>query len=301
MSYANPIAGSRGVGAGFATVDLSRRNEPAAREALPRYCPPDRDHGRLAHARHRLPLGPRTELPRPSRPIRSRKPTRWPTPSRAAISTTSRTNSATCCCRSSFHARMAEEQGAFDFGDVVETITAKLIRRHPHVFADADGQTAKAVEGLWERIKSEEKAERGEAGANRRAGRGAGRPARVDPRAEAAEQGRPGRLRLERSPRGARQDPRGSRRDRSRTRSLGEGRSGGRGRRSSVRGGQPRPPSRRRSGRRAARRPTSNSSAVSGQSNARWPRAEKRRKEASFAEMDALWDAAKAEEKAREA
>ncbi len=62
-----------------------------------------------------------------------------------------------------FHARMAEEQGAFDFGDVVEGITAKLIRRHPHVFADAQGRTAEAVKGLWERIKAEEKAERGEA------------------------------------------------------------------------------------------------------------------------------------------
>jgi ATP diphosphatase len=61
-----------------------------------------------------------------------------------------------------FHARMAEEQGLFDFGDVVETITAKLIRRHPHVFADEQGRTAEAVKGLWERIKAEEKAERGE-------------------------------------------------------------------------------------------------------------------------------------------
>lgn len=61
-----------------------------------------------------------------------------------------------------FHARMAEEQGIFDFGDVVETVTAKLVRRHPHVFADAEGRTAEAVEGLWERIKSQEKAERGE-------------------------------------------------------------------------------------------------------------------------------------------
>jgi ATP diphosphatase len=60
-----------------------------------------------------------------------------------------------------FHARMAEEQGAFDFGDVVETVTAKLVRRHPHVFAGADGRTAKAVEGLWEHIKLQEKAERG--------------------------------------------------------------------------------------------------------------------------------------------
>jgi nucleoside triphosphate diphosphatase len=62
-----------------------------------------------------------------------------------------------------FHARMAQEQGAFEFGDVVEGITAKLIRRHPHVFADAQGHTAQAVKGLWERIKAEEKAERGEA------------------------------------------------------------------------------------------------------------------------------------------
>jgi len=57
-----------------------------------------------------------------------------------------------------FHARMAEEQGAFDFGDVVQAITEKLIRRHPHVFADETSQTPHAVEGLWERIKAEEKA-----------------------------------------------------------------------------------------------------------------------------------------------
>ena len=60
-----------------------------------------------------------------------------------------------------YHARLAQEQGAFDFGDVVETITSKLIRRHPHVFADAHGRTAEAVKGLWERIKSEEKNGRG--------------------------------------------------------------------------------------------------------------------------------------------
>jgi ATP diphosphatase len=57
-----------------------------------------------------------------------------------------------------FHARMAEEQGAFDFGDVVQAITEKLIRRHPHVFADETSPTPRAVEGLWERIKAEEKA-----------------------------------------------------------------------------------------------------------------------------------------------
>jgi nucleoside triphosphate diphosphatase len=57
-----------------------------------------------------------------------------------------------------FHARMAEEQGAFDFGDVVLAITEKLIRRHPHVFADETSHTPRAVEGSWERIKAEEKA-----------------------------------------------------------------------------------------------------------------------------------------------
>ncbi len=56
-----------------------------------------------------------------------------------------------------FHARMAEEQGAFDFGDVVASITEKLIRRHPHVFGDERQHTPQAVEGLWERIKAREK------------------------------------------------------------------------------------------------------------------------------------------------
>jgi ATP diphosphatase len=60
-----------------------------------------------------------------------------------------------------FHSRMAEEKGAFSFGDVVEAITQKMIRRHPHVFADANGKlTPSDVKGAWDRIKAEEKAER---------------------------------------------------------------------------------------------------------------------------------------------
>src|ERR1035437_401247 len=60
-----------------------------------------------------------------------------------------------------FHARMAEEQNAFSFGDVVEAITLKMIRRHPHVCADKDGRlTPSDVKGAWDRIKAEEKAER---------------------------------------------------------------------------------------------------------------------------------------------
>jgi ATP diphosphatase len=59
-----------------------------------------------------------------------------------------------------YHARMAEEAGAFAFPDVVEAITAKLIRRHPHVFGDANAQAAGAAKASWERIKAEEKAAR---------------------------------------------------------------------------------------------------------------------------------------------
>src|SRR6202790_1906967 len=43
-----------------------------------------------------------------------------------------------------FHARMAEELGVFAFGDVVEAITRKMIRRHPHVFADSSGRLTPA-------------------------------------------------------------------------------------------------------------------------------------------------------------
>jgi ATP diphosphatase len=60
-----------------------------------------------------------------------------------------------------FHARMAQEQGAFDFADVVEAITTKLVRRHPHVFGDARDLTPERVKDLWEEIKRAEKAERG--------------------------------------------------------------------------------------------------------------------------------------------
>src|SRR5437764_5254234 len=60
-----------------------------------------------------------------------------------------------------FHAQMAEEQNAFAFGDVGEAITRKMIRRHPHVFADKNGNLAPShVKGVWDRIKAEEKAER---------------------------------------------------------------------------------------------------------------------------------------------
>ena len=57
-----------------------------------------------------------------------------------------------------YHAQMAEEAGRFSFGDVVEAITAKMIRRHPHVFGDEKARGAGMAKGMWEKIKAEEKA-----------------------------------------------------------------------------------------------------------------------------------------------
>ena len=59
-----------------------------------------------------------------------------------------------------FHARMAEEEGAFDFGGVVEAVTTKMIRRHPHVFGPARDLTPDQVKALWGEIKAAEKAAR---------------------------------------------------------------------------------------------------------------------------------------------
>ena len=56
-----------------------------------------------------------------------------------------------------YHARMAEEAKAFAFPDVVEAVTTKMIRRHPHVFGDADARAAGAAKGQWDKIKAEEK------------------------------------------------------------------------------------------------------------------------------------------------
>lgn len=67
-----------------------------------------------------------------------------------------------------YHARMAEEAGTFDFGAVVEAITTKMIRRHPHVFGDEIARSAGMAKGAWNRIKAEEKALK----AARRAARG---------------------------------------------------------------------------------------------------------------------------------
>ena len=59
-----------------------------------------------------------------------------------------------------FHARMAKELGHFNIGDVVEAVTAKMIRRHPHVFGTPSARSPKMAKGMWESIKAQEKAEK---------------------------------------------------------------------------------------------------------------------------------------------
>jgi nucleoside triphosphate diphosphatase len=73
-----------------------------------------------------------------------------------------------------FHARMAEEANLFDFDDVVEAITRKLIRRHPHVFGDARSLSPDGVKTLWTEIKAVEKREKAAARARE------GLPAEID-------------------------------------------------------------------------------------------------------------------------
>jgi ATP diphosphatase len=61
-----------------------------------------------------------------------------------------------------FHARIAEEKRLFDFGDVVDAISDKLVRRHPHVFADARYADAEEQSRAWDEIKRAERSARGE-------------------------------------------------------------------------------------------------------------------------------------------
>lgn len=62
-----------------------------------------------------------------------------------------------------YHARMAEEAGAFAFGDVVQAITAKMITRHPHVFGDLRGADEAAVQANWRLFKEAERAGKAQA------------------------------------------------------------------------------------------------------------------------------------------
>ena len=75
-----------------------------------------------------------------------------------------------------FHAQMAGEAGHFGFGDVVDAISTKMVRRHPHVFGDASVEDAAAQTRAWEELKREERAAKGEADASALAGVSRGLP-----------------------------------------------------------------------------------------------------------------------------
>lgn len=63
-----------------------------------------------------------------------------------------------------FHAQMASEQGSFDFDDVHQAVCDKMLRRHPHVFADFEVRDAAHQKQVWEEYKSEERKQKGEHG-----------------------------------------------------------------------------------------------------------------------------------------
>ena len=60
-----------------------------------------------------------------------------------------------------YHAQMAAEEGSFTFDDVIEGVVRKMIRRHPHVFGDAEARAAGVAKGFWEANKAKERAATG--------------------------------------------------------------------------------------------------------------------------------------------
>ena len=163
-------------------AEVSRRDDPPEVEMLvgsydvpgSRAARPGRRDGPAALAR-RLPVG-----------RRSRRTSRWcPTSSRRRTRRSRRSSPATAAHMAEelgdvllqvvFHARVAQEHPDAPFGidDVAGGIVEKLVRRHPHVFADVDADTAAEVSVNWEQIKAER-----EGRAHGRAGRHTGRAAR---------------------------------------------------------------------------------------------------------------------------
>jgi len=65
-----------------------------------------------------------------------------------------------------FHAQIGADEGAFTIDDVITRVNAKLVRRHPHVFADASARTPEEVKGQWEQVKAQERAAQGRAEAS---------------------------------------------------------------------------------------------------------------------------------------
>jgi uncharacterized protein YabN with tetrapyrrole methylase and pyrophosphatase domain len=92
----------------------------------------------------------------PSKSISLRKPMKYWMPLKTDPLRKPAENWGTCCFKFSFLAILGEEKGDFDFLKVVREITAKMIRRHPHVFSDTKVSSAEEVAANWARIKRQE-------------------------------------------------------------------------------------------------------------------------------------------------
>ena len=162
------------------------------------------------------------------------------------------------------YARMAEEKGDFDFGDVVASISTKMIRRHPHVFGDAEVASEAEVRENWETHEGRRAGGQGQAAAHQRArGRRPG-TTRFGARREVAEARGSGRFRLGRFGRRGRQGARGTGRVRGDLfRACRPNRTGARGRRLAVLVRQSRQASRGRCRAGAAQRKSSLRAALS--------------------------------------
>ncbi len=188
-------------------------------------------------------------------------------------------------------ARLANS-GAFAFDDVVDAICDKLTRRHPHVFGDAVVADAAEQTAAWERMKREERAARGDAGALADVPDGT---AGTDARAQARRAGGAGRLRLARRGRAARQGRRGAGGARRRARRGGSRGARGGTRGSPVLGGEPRAPPATSTRNRRCGGPTSASPDAIATSNSNSTVSASRSGSASPELLDRLWTAAKAE------
>ena len=113
----------------------------------------------IASARPTAARGTASRPTRRSASTSSRRPTRsttrsTPTPPRPALAE----ELGDLLLQVVLHAQLAAEAGVFDLTDVQAAIAAKIVRRHPHVFGDAEAQTAADVNRQWERIKADERA-----------------------------------------------------------------------------------------------------------------------------------------------
>ena len=196
---------------------------------------------------------------------------------------------------------MASEMERFEFADVVDAITRKMIRRHPHVFGDASRDEFLGG-NMWQRIKAEEKAERGAAAPSSRlddvpiALPALTRAVKLQKRAAEVGFDWPSL-----GPVLAKAEEEIAELKAAIAEGGGDKRAQGadcRGvRRSAVRHGEYRAPSRRRSGSGAARAPTANSCGGFAASRRRSRKDGRKPEDATLEEMDQLWDEAKAAEK----